>query len=33
MEQVAQHMDKLEADLAQAKARIAELEGKQNGTE
>jgi hypothetical protein len=33
MEQVAQHMDKLEADLALAKARIAELEGKQNGTE
>ncbi len=33
MEQVAQHMDKLESDLALAKARIAELESKQNGTE
>lgn len=33
MEQVAQHMDKLESDLALAKARIAELESKKNGTE
>ena len=30
MEQVAQHMDKLEAELAQAKARIVELEGQQD---
>jgi hypothetical protein len=33
MEQVAQHMEKLESELALANARIAELEGKQNGTE
>jgi hypothetical protein len=28
MEQVAQHMEKLEAELALANARITELEGK-----
>jgi hypothetical protein len=28
MEQVAQHMEKLESELALANARIAELEGK-----